>query len=205
MGLPIANPLASGTIQITEADLLAAAGVPDFNSLAPGTDLISFLPAAVSTKIQTILADTLATTTAAVNALPDTLGPPLNLPNLAKITAQTALGVLSTGINGVVGGLTASLVTPLGNALTALVSAKVNLQETAPSGAFTQTALRVGVARDTIASVDLANATVGPNLDAAAIPLANTDTLMISGGLGLLALLSWVFVRSRRQTAAAAV
>jgi len=203
VGLPITNPLASGVVEITEADLLAAAGVADLNSLPAGTDLVSFLPAAVSTKIQSILATTLASTRAAVQALPDTL-PPLNLPNLAKTTALVAVTTLETAINGVVGGLTASLVTPLGNALTALVSAKVNVQETAPSGAFTQRALQVAIAGGSIATVNLANATVGPNLDAEAIPLVNTDTMAITGGVALLALLTWLFVRSRRRTAVAA-
>ena len=203
VGLPITNPLSSGVIEITEADLLAAAGVSDLNSLPAGTDLVSFLPAAVSAKIQSILATTLATTRSAVEALPDTI-PPLGLPNIAKTTALLAVGTLETAINTLVGGLTASLVTPLGDALTALVSARVNVQETAPSGAFTQTALQVGVAGGSIATVDLASATVGPNLDAAAIPLVNADTLAISGGVGLLALFTWLFVRSRRQVAAAA-
>ncbi|MEQ4565381.1 choice-of-anchor G family protein [Paenarthrobacter sp. CAP02] len=203
VGLPITNPLASGVIQITEADLLAAAGVADLNSLPAGTDLVSFLPAAVSTKIQSILATTLSSTRAAVQALPDTL-PPLGLPNVAKTTALLAVTTLETAVNGLVGGLSTSLVTPLGDALTALVSAKVNIQETAPSGAFTQRALQVGVAGGSIATVNLASATVGPNLDAAAIPLVNTDTMAISGGVALLALLTWLFVRSRRQTAVAA-
>lgn len=193
LGVTVANPLAGGTVAITEAELLAVAGVPDLSSLPAGTDLISFLPQAVANKVVALVNDTLATATTAVNAL----GP------IAQITAGPALAILTTALNGVVGGVAGTLVGPLGTALTALVSAKVNIQETAPSGAFTQTALRVGVAGDSIATVDLASATVGPNLDAEAIPLANNDTLMISGGLGLLALLSWLFVRSRRQTAAA--
>jgi hypothetical protein len=186
LGVTVANPVAGGTIAITEADLLAAAGVADLNSLPPGTDLVSFLPQAVATKLSSLVSSTLATATTAVNGL----GP--------------ALAVLTTALNGVVSGVATSIVTPLGNALTALVSAKVNVQETAPSGAFTQRALQVGIAGGSIATVNLANATVGPNLDAAAIPLVNTDTMAISGGVALLALLTWLFVRSRRRSAVAA-
>ncbi|MFF2843987.1 choice-of-anchor G family protein [Paenarthrobacter sp. NPDC057981] len=194
LGVTVANPVAGGTIAITEADLLAVAGVADLNSLPAGTDLISFLPQAVANKLTSVVSSTLATATTAVNGL----GP------IAQLVAQPALAVLTSTLNGVTGALASSIVAPLGTALTALVSAKVNVQETAPSGAFTQRALQVAVAGGSIATVNLANATVGPNLDAAAIPLVNTDTMAITGGVALLALLSWLFVRSRRRTAAAA-
>jgi hypothetical protein len=195
LGVTVANPVAGGTISITEADLLAVAGVPDLNSLPAGTDLISFLPQAVANKLTSIVSSTLATATAAVNGL----GP------IAQLVAGPALSVLTTTLNGVTGAVATSVVAPLSTALTALVSAKVNVQETAPSGAFTQRALQIAVAGGSIATVNLANATVGPNLDAAAIPLVNADTMAISGGVALLALLTWLFVRSRRRTAVAAV
>ncbi|MDI2034860.1 choice-of-anchor G family protein [Paenarthrobacter nitroguajacolicus] len=194
LGVTVANPVAGGTISITEADLLAVAGVADLNSLPAGTDLISFLPQAVANKLTSLVSSTLATATTAVNGL----GP------IAQIAAGPALALLSTTLNGVTGAVASSVVAPLSTALTALVSAKVNVQETAPSGAFTQRALQIAVAGGSIATVNLANATVGPNLDAAAIPLVNTDTMAISGGVALLALLTWLFVRSRRRTAVAA-
>ncbi|MCT9868538.1 PVV-CTERM domain-containing choice-of-anchor G protein [Paenarthrobacter aurescens] len=194
LGVTVVNPVAGGTIAITEADLLAAAGVADLNSLPAGTDLVSFLPQAVATKLTSLVSSTLATATTAVN----------NLGPLAQLTAGPALALLTTTLNGVTGAVATSIVAPLGTALTALVSAKVNVQETAPSGAFTQRALQVGIAGGSIATVNLANATVGPNLDAAAIPLVNADTMAISGGVALLALLTWLFVRSRRRSAVAA-
>ncbi|MEV7660624.1 choice-of-anchor G family protein [Paenarthrobacter sp. NPDC089316] len=194
LGVTVANPVAGGTISITEADLLAVAGVADLNSLPAGTDLISFLPQAVANKLTSVVSSTLATATAAVNGL----GP------IAQLTAGPALAVLTSTLNGVTSAVASSVVAPLSTALTALVSAKVNVQETAPSGAFTQRALQIAVAGGSIATVNLANATVGPNLDAAAIPLVNADTMAISGGVALLALLTWLFVRSRRRTAAAA-
>ena len=194
LGVTVVNPVSGGTITITEADLLSVAGVADLNSLPAGTDLIAFLPQAVANKLSAIVASTLATATAAVNAL----GFP------ASVTAGPALAVLTAALNGVVSGVASSIVAPLSGALTGLVSAKVNVQETSPAGAFTQRALQVGVAGGSIATVNLANATVGPNLDAAAIPLVNTDTLAISGGIALLALLTWLLVRARRQPALAA-
>ncbi|MBB6404364.1 choice-of-anchor G family protein [Arthrobacter sp. AZCC_0090] len=193
LGVTVANPLAGGTISITEADLLAVAGVPNLNALPPGTDLISFLPQAVANKITSLVNSTLASATTAVNAL----GP------IAQITAGPALAVLTTALNGVVSGVSGTIVTPLSNALTALVSAKVNIKES-NGGVFTQRALQVGVAGGNIATVNLANAVVGPNLDAAAIPVVNKDTLAISGAAALLALFAWLFFRARRRTAVVA-
>ncbi|WP_284752427.1 choice-of-anchor G family protein [Arthrobacter sp. efr-133-R2A-120] len=190
LGVTVANPVAGGTISITEADLLAVAGVPSLNALPPGTDLVSFLPQAVAAKITSLVNSTLASATAAVNAL----GP------IAQITAGSALAVLTTALNGVVSGVSSTIVTPLSNALTALVSAKVNVQQSS-GGIFTERALQVGIAGGSIATVNLANASVGPNLLAAAIPVVNNDTLAISGAAALLALVCWFLFRARRRTA----
>ncbi|GAB2716117.1 hypothetical protein GCM10027038_13250 [Arthrobacter bambusae] len=193
LGVTVANPVAGGTISITEADLLAVAGVPSLNALPPGTDLVLFLPQAVAAKITSLVNSTLASATAAVNAL----GP------IAQITAGPALAVLTTALNGVVSGVSSTIVTPLSNALTALVSAKVNVQQSS-GGIFTERALQVGIAGGSIATVNLANASVGPNLLAAAIPVVNNDTLAISGAAALLALVCWFLFRARRRTAAPA-
>ncbi|MEV8149601.1 choice-of-anchor G family protein [Arthrobacter sp. NPDC080073] len=194
LGVTVANPVSAGTISITEADLLAVAGVPSLNALPPGTDLVSFLPQAVAAKITSVVNSTLASATAAVNAL----GP------IAQITATPALAVLTTALNGVVSGMSSTIVTPLSNALTALVSAKVNVQQTS-GGIFAERALQVGIAGGSLATVNLANASVGPNLLAAAIPLVNKDSLAIGGAVGLLAFVGWLFFRARRRTAIVAV
>ncbi|MEZ2389438.1 choice-of-anchor G family protein [bacterium RCC_150] len=193
LGATVANPLAGGTISITEADLLAVAGVPDLNSLPPGMDLVSFLPQAAANKITMLVNTALTNATAAVNAL----GP------LAQITAAPTLAVLTNTLNGVVAGLSGTLLAPMSDALTALLSAKVNIKES-NGGVFTQRALQLGIAGGSIATVNLANAIVGPNLDAAAIPVLNKDTLAISGAAGLLALVAWLFFRARRRNIAVA-
>lgn len=191
LGVTVADPFESGKVSISEADLLAVAGVGDINSLPAGTDLVSYLPQAVANKLQGMVATTLESATTAVNGL----GP------LAQITAGPALAVLTTALNGVVSTLSTAVVAPLSDALTALVSAKVNVKES-NGGVFTQRALQVGVAGGSIATVNLANATVGPNLDAEAIPVVNQDSLAITGAAALLALLAWLFVRSRRRAGA---
>ncbi len=53
LGLDLDNPFASGTITLTEEDLLAAAGVDGIEDLDPGTDLLSFVPRPSSTRSPT--------------------------------------------------------------------------------------------------------------------------------------------------------
>lgn len=190
LGIDIDNPLASGTITLTEEDLLAAAGVADLNSLAPGTDLLSFVPAAVVAKIT-------ALTTGVLNEVQAQGG----------LVLATAIAAARVVIDPVLAGLADTLGGPLGEAVTALAQLQVNVQSTV-DGTFTQTALRVGVGpAGSIATVDLASAAVGPNAGQLAVPVAGPESLAIAGGgFGLAALLvAAVMLRRRsvRQAAAA--
>ncbi|MEV7826231.1 choice-of-anchor G family protein [Microbacterium enclense] len=193
-GLDLDNPFASGTVTLTEEDLLAAAGVADLNDLAPGTDLLSYVPAAVVAEITSQTNDILDAVQARVDDL-SVLGGVLN----------AALGVARGVIEPVLDGLGASLQGPLGEAITALAQLQVNVQSTV-DGTFTQTALRVGLgAAGAIATVDLATASVGPNAGQLAVPVAGPESLAIAGGgFGLAAvLLAAVMLRRRSQRAAA--
>src|SRR5699024_9885969 len=72
----------------------------------------------------------------------------------------TAKGLL----NPILDGLTGALAGPLGEAVDALAQLNVNKQTNHPDGSFTQTALEVGLLpAGSAVSVQLANATVGPN------------------------------------------
>jgi len=194
LGVTVPNPLASGSVTITEADLLAVAGVGNINALPPGTDLVQYLPQAVANKITTIVNSTLDTATTQVGALSP----------LLQVTAVPALNTLKAAVATILNGLNTTLVAPLSSALTALLSLKVNNQTTNGDGSWTQNALNVGIGSN-LATVQLANATVGPNLDPAAIPAVNGDSLAISGGIALLLALGWLVIRKRRVTAAAAI
>ncbi|MDP5227710.1 MULTISPECIES: choice-of-anchor G family protein [Arthrobacter] len=196
VGITLTNPLASGKVSITQQDLLDVAGVANINALPAGTDLVSYLPQAVANKITTIVNASLASVQTQLNAVS-------NL-NPLKAAAVLALGTLNTAVTGILNGLTTTVVTPLGNALTALLSLKVNNQTANADGSWTQNALTAGIGSG-LASVKLANATVGPNLDPAAIPAVNGDSLAISGGIALLLALGWLVIRKRRQTVAAAI
>lgn len=146
---PIANPLAGGQVTVSLDDLLAAAGVADINALAPGTDLLSFLPTAVLAKITALTSGVLTAVSAA--------GAALGVVNAALVAAALVTA------NAALAALTPLATGPLGLAVTALAQLKVNNQSTS-NGAFTQNALTVGIGpAGSIASVALANATVGPN------------------------------------------
>lgn len=193
-GLDLDNPFTSGTITLTEDDLLAAAGVADINALPPGADLLSFVPAAVVTQIS----DDVNAILDAVQARVDELG-------LAGLVLGTALGVAEGIINPVLGGLADTLRGPLGDAITALAQLQVNVQST-DGGTFTQTALRVGLGTaGAIATVDLATASVGPNAGQLAVPVAGPESLALAGGgFGLAAIIvAAVMLRRRSQHAAA--
>jgi hypothetical protein len=160
--LTIADPLAGGNVTVSATDLLAAAGVADLNSLAPNTDLVQYLPAAVVAKVTGIL----TSLNAAIAADP-TLGP----------IAQLLLTPVVAGVTTLLSTVSATLLTPLGTALSGIAQLVVNGQTTNADGSFTETALRVGLgAAGAIASVSLANATVGPNAGPAVTPPGTPGT-----------------------------
>lgn len=177
----LTNPFASGTITLTEDDLLAAAGVADLNSLAPNTDLLSFVPAAVVTKVGDLVDDLLAQAS-------------------GNILLTVAVGTARAAVDLILGGLADSLQGPLGDAIAQLVQLPVNVQSTV-DGTFTQTALRVGVGPNgSIATVDLASAAVGPNAGQLAVPVAGPESLAIAGGGFGLAAVIVAAVMLRRRT-----
>lgn len=177
----LTNPFASGTITLTEDDLLAAAGVADLNSLAPNTDLLSFVPAAVVTKVGDLVDDLLAQAS-------------------GNILLTVAVGTARAAVDLILGGLADSLQGPLGDAIAQLVQLPVNVQSTV-DGTFTETALRVGVGPNgSIATVDLASAAVGPNAGQLAVPVAGPESLAIAGGGFGLAAVIVAAVMLRRRT-----
>lgn len=160
----VVNPLAGGQVEVSLADLYAAAtaaGV-DVNNLPEGTNLLTYLPAAVTAKITSIVTTLLATlqTDVSTNAL-------------VAIAVGPLLGLAQVAVPPILTGLTATLNGPLGAAVDAVLQLDVNNKTTSPALAFTQNALTVGVGpAGAIATVGLANATVGPNAGAVVPPAA---------------------------------
>lgn len=169
-GVTVPNPLASGRLTISLTDLLAAAGVANINLLPPGTNLLTFLPAAITAKLTTTVNTLLTALNAAVTGL-----------GIGGIAAGLALTAAQALITPILATLAATLGGPLGTAVNALLQLNVNNQTTS-AGAFTQNALTIGVgANGSLARVGLANATVGPNAGLAGVTPTISGLVPTSG------------------------
>lgn len=150
---PIVNPLAGGTVTVDLDALLAVAGVASVNDLAPGTNLLQYLPAAVVAQVTT-----------SVNTLLTNLNDAITGLGIAGAALATLLAAAQPLVVGILDGLATSLEAPLGTAVDALLQLDVNTQSTSAGGTFTQTALTVGVGTaGSLVQIGLANASVGPN------------------------------------------
>lgn len=191
LGVTVANPInANGTVTLTLQDLLDAAGVTSLNDLPPGTNLLSYVPDAV-----------VAVLTNAVNSTLTTLQNDVaGIPVLGATVLAPAITVARGVLNPLLSGLAGTLAGPLGSAITALAQLDVNVQSNNSDGSFTETALRVGVGpAGSLASVDLASATVGPNAGPLPVPLVNPSSAGIAGGVALLGTVVWFGVSLLRR------
>lgn len=182
----ITDPISSdGTLQLSLQDLLDAAGVTSVNQLPAGTNLLTYVPKAVTTKLTTVVDGVLTAVSNASNSA------------LVTTAVNTAKGV----VNPILSGLTSSLNGPLGSAVNALAQLDLGVQAHNPDGSFSETALQLGLgANGAIAQVPLANATVGPNAGPVAVPIVNAQSAGIAGGVGLVggAIVLAFWLRRRR-------
>ncbi|RFA12518.1 hypothetical protein B7R22_15480 [Subtercola boreus] len=174
---PPANPFpADFSVHLTTADLQAAGLGNDLNNLPPDTDLTQYIPLAVTNQILHESNDFLATASASVAGVPVGMQPALVL---AISTAQDIIGPVGATLGSPFQG-------PLGIALRGSAQLVVNHRETR-NGALTETALRVGLgSAGSLAAVDLASASVGPNAGATVQPTTapTPGTTAGSGGAG---------------------
>ncbi|RFA16172.1 hypothetical protein B7R21_01935 [Subtercola boreus] len=170
-----ANPFpADFTVHLTTADLQAAGLGSDLNNLPADTDLTQYIPLAVANRIIQETNDFVATATASVAGVPVGLQPALRL----VIKAEQAI------VGPVLANLGSSFLGPLGLALRSQAQLIVNHREMV-NGALAQTALRVGLGGNgSLALVDLASATVGPNAGATVQPTTPTTTGSTAGAGG---------------------
>jgi len=167
--------LQTGAITIDVPAVLATAGL-DLNDLPPNTDLTPYITNALTTQllpaITTALQGVVTQLTNSLQNLTVTLaGIPLPAGQVLPIVNPVLAQVVAP-INAVISGLGTTVITPLADALTDVVSLQGNVQETA-GGVFTQRALRVGLlptAATPAAVVNLASAAVGPNAGPLAVP-----------------------------------
>lgn len=196
----LSNPFASGKVTLTLDDITAAAGVASVNALPPGTDLLSYVPKAVANKIISQVNSILDASSALATQLQSNF---LTAP--AGLALQAAVATAKATIVPALNGISSTLVTPLSNAVTQLAQMQVNIKTTGSDGSFTQTALRLGLGPSgSLARVDLASATVGPNAGLLAVPVAGPESLAIAGGfVGVGAIvLAGVALRRRARVSA---
>ncbi|WP_170061993.1 choice-of-anchor G family protein [Compostimonas suwonensis] len=186
----ITNPLGPDGISLSTDDLLAVAGVASLNDLPVGTNLLTYVPQAVVNQLTSVVDGVLDAAQAAID----------ELPLLARIVPQAALAVARGIIDPVIAGLVGTLAGPLATAIDAIAQLDVNNQTLGDDGSFTQSALRVGLGPDgSLAAVDLASASVGPNAGIEGVPLMSPEALAIAGGgAAIIGLVVWL--RRRRVT-----
>ncbi|MCU1659237.1 MAG: Cable pili-associated 22 kDa adhesin protein, partial [Pseudonocardiales bacterium] len=170
----IAADLQTGSISIDVARILTTAGL-DLHSLPANTDLVPLITGALASQllpaVSSALTGLIDQVTSSIGSIAITVAS-IPLP-LGAVTALLAplLTSVTAPIFTSISGLGASVVSPLGGALTQVLSLEANVQDTV-AGVFTERALRVGLlpaASPAAAVVDLASASVGPNNGPAAV------------------------------------
>ncbi|PPF77850.1 hypothetical protein C5B96_14990 [Subtercola sp. Z020] len=173
----LVDPFAADfTLTLTAADLQAAGLGADLNNLPADTDLMQYIPLAASQKITALTSGFLTSAATAVANLPT--GP-------TRTGAELVISGARTVVDPIVASLGSAFQGALGLALTGLVQVVANHQEVV-DGTFTQTALRVGLgARGSLATVNLASASVGPNAGPPSIePSPSATATTGTGGAG---------------------
>lgn len=211
----------NGAIVITLDDLLAAAGVASLNDLAPGTDLLQYLPQAIVAEVTSIVDELISTLNAEIGGLTQGEVAGLDLTSLdllglggllgGLLGALTPVTTVITSLTGALADIVTDTIDPLLDELLAdlapvvssLAQLTVNNQTLNADGSFTQNALTIGLGADgSIAEVALANATVGPNAGISGIPLASIAGMLIVGAIALGGG-AWYLVNRRRAASTA--
>ncbi|WP_263092126.1 choice-of-anchor G family protein [Curtobacterium sp. RIT-PI-V] len=181
--------LQTGAITVDVAAVLTNAGL-DINNLPANTELLPYITEALTTQllpaVTTALQGVVTQLTQSLRGLTVTVaGIPLPVGQLLDVVNPVIAQVVAP-INQVVAGLGDTVITPLADALTTVVSLQANVQETSADGVFTQRALRVAlVPAAGTAVVNLASAAVGPNAGPLAVPTITAldpDNGPVAGG-----------------------
>jgi hypothetical protein len=179
--------LSNGKITVDVEALLKKLGL-DLNNLPPNTELVRLILNALTDHITDLvkdvvkgLADDITDAVADINitgsAIPLIPGPAQALPTAGLLAAlqptlDTVLGTVLDPVSDLLGQVGSTLLDPLFDALESVLSIRVNVQNKA-GGAFTERAIQIRVlpdgagvntaaASDSLATVNLASASVGP-------------------------------------------
>lgn len=191
----VPNPFSEdGTVTLTLDDLVAAAGVSSVYDLSPATDLMDFVPAAVIAKIT-------ADRDLVMKEWQDNQGWVCRLNSrVCDINVLRWVFQDMRDIDAIVDQLPDTIGTPLGASIPPMAQLVVNVQATDADKVLTQTALRLGLGPDgSLASVDLASASVDSKVDIYAVPLVNGHSAVIAGSLAALGLGAWLAVAAARR------
>jgi hypothetical protein len=158
--------LNTGAIHVDIAALLAFHGL-NLNSLAPNINLLSLVQSLLSGDLLTGLQATLNTLITTLTSEINSTGVAIAGVPIAPVVLAAALApitaAMTAGIQAIITALGPTVVQPVIDALSLLLAITVNNQDVA-AGAFTETTLRVQlVPALSLATVNLAAASAGPN------------------------------------------
>lgn len=168
--LAIENPLAGGTLTVSEQDILKAAEVNALNELPAGTDLLSYLPGGVVNALMGVVDDLVAQVESAVEQLKGSAqfgtvcAPPLLPPNPACGVLDTAVGTVADALKSAVDTVVETVIGTLSDTLPNVLSLPVGTEVVGDDGSFALTALTaLAGPGGSLGQLDLATSSVGPN------------------------------------------
>jgi len=218
------------SITLSGDQLALALGATNLNALPPNTNLLAGIPGALENWAATQISNLLGTAQGAINTAAAAIIPG-GCSGLAALDPACALfdtvdAALSTLQNIDLGtnSLIQSLLSPISAAIDALAQVTVNVQYGQGgtgcvstdtkcngkagdngTGSFTERAVELGLGPTaSLASFDIASATVGPNIVVAdaETPIFNAGSLTVGIVIILMAVAGWFLVSSRRRAIA---
>lgn len=171
--IAIENPLAEGALNVSEQNVLDAAGVGALNELPAGTDLLAYLPDAAAAALTGVVDDLVAQVQEAVDQLANSpqfatvCTPPLLPPNPACAVLDTAISTVQAALNTAVETIGETALATVGETVSSLLALPVGTEVVGDDGSFALTALTaiVGPGGE-LGELDLATSSVGPNTPA---------------------------------------
>jgi len=215
------DPFATNSITFNWDELAAIAGIPKINEMPPNTNILAYVPQIIAAWANQALTNFEAAIQTAINGVSPVLG----------ALAAPAFTAFQTGQAAALSAFNTAL-QPISDAINNLAQITVNAEhgdsplcqqsdgtacvpppgDSIPdqgsgtlSGAFTQRAIELGLGPvGTVAQIDLASATVGPNeINPVQTPIFNAGSMTVGIVVILMAVAGWFLVSSRRRQLAA--
>jgi hypothetical protein len=166
----IDNPLADGTLPVSEEDVLEAAEVDSLTDLPAGTDLLGFLPDAVVNALNGVNDDLVAQIADIVGQLQgspefDTVcNPPLLPPNPLCAVLDTAVETVADSLDAALATIVDTALGALADTAADLLALPVGTETLGDDGSFAVTALTAVLGPDgQFGQLDMATSSIIPN------------------------------------------